>query len=1065
MRIQSILNIHIKPENNNKTSLGTYFSKPCDTFTRSEMPVFGGRDDEEENEVYKEFNKKVTELGIPANYFTMKDVVTYYEQDKITGRTSLKLYAPALDLIAKLNNMGIKSMSRDTIIYALQYRSKEDGYAKFDDFAVKNCLEGIENDNKTPGLTLQKIITRLNNCKGPDGKVIPETFDTFTDVLKKSGDWVTVVNYMNLITGLTNSIIPHRKEQTEILLEKGIGYDFMPKALPVCLNRSDSLSDNNTEKFIDFTTDKIIPSSLIFTLNNKCKDEHGEITQEAYETISEISERYNFWDLQSRIANSCIDDGHVDEKLYKSITKLADKIDEQAEKEHNPDNGLTLLTCLQTISRRLSSDIINGFLKFADNNENIPLKSYYKALDICAGDDGNFSGTYLYNMQNLINIAIERRDILKNGDEDLTDNNISEFFWDNADDINKTVKLMGNKNFIYSFVNKMDYLENMVEHFGSIQSEIKNEQYEKILQKVNPEGSDFYKIKTKELRTLKDELNSKKSPDYKKYENNINCEINKLTEKITGIKQTSCDKDTINILNKKIKQLKYELKQSKTPEIIILEDKIKKTGCEIRNLLNSAIKDPQEAIKLLNIISAFSKDENSDQSDITDVTMMFPTDTHAKKEKLNRYLSEKIFGIAGIEYDESIVQKLNLTKSKYLTEIFSARSDFNEEFTKLLKLLNQNPNKTVAEIFNELPQNIETRRMFEEYGINYDKWVNVDKSSYVKVQVQTDFEAARQAAIRNLETDLNDKLWENIPEEEAKKLFDAIKDAGYDLKQVQEVIYDDDGYENGTKEVKRLFKDEKLIEYKDLEQLIKIVKKAINENDFWTKTNARSNINNARATLHNHLTKLRENEIKNALKLKSDTVSTLEVHKTDMNNLAHSLFLGNQSHCCTAIGGGVNEYSAVTYAMNKMVSAIEIMDGSEFVGNTMCYIAEIDGKPALFLDNIELAPKYQFNDKIRDAIFEYAKKLCEEIGKPDMAIFAGPNRHKVNMPEDTIQEKDIKLIGSTGDDAIYLDFNTESYTIGDENDLLDEIDAYVNGGILAEKENSFSVKTFTIRQS
>lgn len=1062
MRIQGIINIHLQPENNKKIKQSPYFSKACDTFTRSETATFKGRDEEEnENKLFKEFTKKTKELKLPLDYFIMKDYVTYHEQDKETGKTTLKLYAPALNLISGLYDKAIISNARDTVLYAVQYRSKEDGYVKFDDFAVKNCLEGIENENNTPVLAMQKILTRLNNCKGEDGKVIPETFNTFNDVLEKSGEWDATVNYMNLITDNSNTIIPYKKEQAETLLRKGITYDLIPKALPICLDRNGNISDNNTQKYIDFTDNRILPSSLINILNNNCKDQFGEITQEAYDVLYEISERFKLGSSPCKIAEYCIEDGEVNEKMYKSLTKLADKIDEQLEKEHDSDNGLMLLSCLQAVNHGLSGSIINGFLKFADN-ENLQLKNYRKALILCAADDGKFSGNDLYNIQKLINTAIERRDILKNGDEDLTNNDIKDFFWDNAGDVCNTVELMGIKNFIYSFAYKMDYLENMVEHFGNIRLNISDSNIERILQKANPEESDFYKTKIKELKKLKKELSSEKSSDYKKYESIINNGINTLTDKISEIKQTSCDKDAINKLNKRIKQLKFILKQNKTPEILKLEEKIQKTGNEIRSLLNSAIKDPQEAIKLLNIVSAFSKDKNTDSNAIEEVTMMFPADTQEKKVKLNRYLSEKIFEIAGIEYDERTAQKLNLTKSKYLTEIFSTRSDFNEEFTKLLEHLKQNPDKTIAEIFNELPQNIETRKIFEGHGIDYEKWVNIDKNSYVKVQVQTDLEASRQAAIKNLETDLNDELWKNIPDEEAKKVFDAVNEAGYELKQVQEVIYDGDGYEDGTKEIKRLFRDGKRIEYKDLEQLIKIIKKVINENDFWTTTNDKPNINNARTNLHNHLTKLRENEIKNASKLKSDTISNLEVHKTDMNNLSHSLFLGNQAHCCTAIGGGGNEYSAVTYAMNKMVSAIEVMDGTEFVGNTMCYIAEVDGELALFLDNIELAPKYQFNDKIRDAIFKYAEKLCEEIGKPEMPIYAGPNRHKVNMPENTLEERQIKLAGSTGEDAIYLDFDTESHTIG-ENELLDELDAYVNGGIHSEKENTFSVKTFKIR--
>ena len=77
--------------------------------------------------------------------------------------------------------------------------------------------------------------------------------------------------------------------------------------------------------------------------------------------------------------------------------------------------------------------------------------------------------------------------------------------------------------------------------------------------------------------------------------------------------------------------------------------------------------------------------------------------------------------------------------------------------------------------------------------------------------------------------------------------------------------------------------------------------------------------------------KLRDTEIKNAINLKTNQVSNLEIHQVDMNDISHALFLGNHGHCCTAVGTGINQFSAPTYIMNKCISGIEIMDGEQFV--------------------------------------------------------------------------------------------------------------------------------------
>ena len=204
----------------------------------------------------------------------------------------------------------------------------------------------------------------------------------------------------------------------------------------------------------------------------------------------------------------------------------------------------------------------------------------------------------------------------------------------------------------------------------------------------------------------------------------------------------------------------------------------------------------------------------------------------------------------------------------------------------------------------------------------------------------------------------------------------------------------------------------------------------MNKDNFWNTTASGQKVENARTTLLNHILKLRSNDYKNARNMKSDSEVELEVHQTDMNNISHALFLGNHAGCCTAVGTGINDWSAPAYIMNKCISGIEVMDGKDFAGNTMCYIADVDGEEALVLDNIELSTKYQYNDAIRDAIIEYSKKLTAEIGRPDLPIYAGPFRHKVDFKN--FQLYDVKILGSTGDDEVYIDFLTDGMTIDGE---------------------------------
>ena len=85
----------------------------------------------------------------------------------------------------------------------------------------------------------------------------------------------------------------------------------------------------------------------------------------------------------------------------------------------------------------------------------------------------------------------------------------------------------------------------------------------------------------------------------------------------------------------------------------------------------------------------------------------------------------------------------------------------------------------------------------------------------------------------------------------------------------------------------------------------------------------------------------------------------------------------------------------------------------------------------MVLDNIELKTKYQNNDKIRDTFVDYAKKLCAEIGQPDLPIFAGPNRHKLHMDIYSKDSHTMEIIGNSGGQEVYIDYDANKHTFGE----------------------------------
>lgn len=146
------------------------------------------------------------------------------------------------------------------------------------------------------------------------------------------------------------------------------------------------------------------------------------------------------------------------------------------------------------------------------------------------------------------------------------------------------------------------------------------------------------------------------------------------------------------------------------------------------------------------------------------------------------------------------------------------------------------------------------------------------------------------------------------------------------------------------------------------------------------------------------------------------------IRKVNMNNLKHSLFLGNQACCCTAVGTGSRASSAASYPMNQFVQAIELLVDDTVIGNTMCYLASVEAKSfsrmitddigeleiiknpkkcklALILDNMEVLKPYRYDEKYLEMFIKYAHKLIADIGGiSDIAIYTG-HRNSFDMQD------------------------------------------------------------------
>ena len=388
------------------------------------------------------------------------------------------------------------------------------------------------------------------------------------------------------------------------------------------------------------------------------------------------------------------------------------------------------------------------FIKLIANDQDIvdAIKEIENEFDellflICDGICSNVPDQSVFNKaKNYAKEGIKRKDQLQEATENLSNYDIYNGFTHISVDLNDAEKICGKDTILAAYPLTLDGLGEFVLNISQFYSDLSEnlDLREKIILKFNPKESQ--KAKT-------------------------------LEKEITKLKKT------------------YQNTEKQGPEALkILQNKINTKSRELREILQNRVKmDPQTRIDRLQALVALNK--------MTDIDLEYYIDlikdsAPENNKAWNIEINKVIFKPLKMEYDAKFSKKLDLASNKYLSKILSADDDFFDGLGVLLEILHNNPKKSVKEALNELPQNIETRRQFEEMGLNYDKWVDVDKNSFTKVDVELDAQKSRQDAIRNVEADFNDVAYINLPQEQKNKINQILNNEGVNLKEIEEIIYD-----------------------------------------------------------------------------------------------------------------------------------------------------------------------------------------------------------------------------------------------------------------------------------
>ncbi len=669
--------------------------------------------------------------------------------------------------------------------------------------------------------------------------------------------------------------------------------------------------------------------------------------------------------------------------------------------------------------------------------------------------------------------AYKNRELLKGGYSDLTDSEIDETIIETY--TIDALSIMGKGTLEAAFGLDLVGFRNLCVDIACMKYDISRHNLELLKKKIYPSGTTEYKNLEENVRKDKRKINSLlgKENSLKRKElleqiealkgnkSNIK-EIKELKKQIQDLYKNCENSSEIAYLIKEINELQRKKKElisqkvNLSPQEIInkvwtiaatSQNDFYKSGddfdltsseegmalyCEIMEKYKGLDEDTilnDEDIELLNEFRSIDKRKLN--KDIKELIELIQPSTPENENLWNKTIEKRLYERAGYNYTEEHAKYLDLAHCKYLNKLFASDDDFWNVFPSLLgsiNIYNVNGDMSLDHSFDVMEHNVQTREMYEDLGIDYINWTRYYPNSFVSGTATIKEDDVKNKAVKNMCYDLASLYkTKKIPQKEKSRIFKALKEIGVSVNR------------NGNKADIKINGRE--VQYSDLASIMSIIKREFNANTFWSEEHENENIDDARDMVYHHFMLQRKQEIDIAKKIKNEENIDVKVQKVNMNDIKYALCLGNHSHCCTALGSQSNEWTAPLYVLSKCISAIEVLANGEPVGNTMIYMAKVNGELSLVLDDIELQAKFQNNDKIKDMIIKYAQQLCEEVGKPNIHIYAGPGLHKVDMTEyKYIEDATMEIIGKTPENGgVYLDFDGEQHDIGN---IVEKTDLY-----------------------
>ncbi len=137
-------------------------------------------------------------------------------------------------------------------------------------------------------------------------------------------------------------------------------------------------------------------------------------------------------------------------------------------------------------------------------------------------------------------------------------------------------------------------------------------------------------------------------------------------------------------------------------------------------------------------------------------------------------------------------------------------------------------------------------------------------------------------------------------------------------------------------------------------------------------------------------------------------------------NPLEDIFIGNNTNCCTAVGG-CNGGATPIYLTNTAFNIVELCDeDGNPIAMSRVFMGKINNKPALMMDTLELSSTRN-NVKIRDEYFDYMKKYAQAVtGKTNTPVYYSSSYTKVPTADLDRISTITGFIGSVYPNNVYI---------------------------------------------